>query len=230
MVTINPPRTNQQDSRLFEALSARRSSTRLEAALAAGTRPETVEPAVLVARCAVETDFYVRDMLTWAITRHPADITVPLLLAELRTAGSQARSQALHTLSKIGDARAWPEITADLLRDPDDEVARSAWRAAVVLVPEAEEKDLAETLVSQLGRGDREMQRSLSRALVEIGEAAEAALRTARTTGDPAAYAHAEATERLISDPDSTFELDVEKAKRIVALGELRRSELDADR
>jgi hypothetical protein len=87
------------------------------------------------ARRALEPDFYVRDMLTWALTRFPSEIIVPRLLAELRSERAQARSQALHTLSKIKDAGAWPTITRSLLRDADDEVARSAWRAAVALVP-----------------------------------------------------------------------------------------------
>ena len=62
----------------------------------------------LVARCAIEPNFYVRDMLTWALTRLPSEITVPRLIAELCSERAQARSQALHTLSKIKDARAWP--------------------------------------------------------------------------------------------------------------------------
>jgi hypothetical protein len=37
-----------------------------------------------------------------------------------------------------------------------------AWRAAVVLVPEGQEKDLAEELAVQLGRGDRQVQLSLT--------------------------------------------------------------------
>jgi hypothetical protein len=60
----------------------------------------------------------------------------------------QTRSQALHTLSKIRDARAWPAITRSLLRDRDDEVARSAWRAAAALVPEGQERELAEELAA----------------------------------------------------------------------------------
>jgi hypothetical protein len=58
-------------------------------------------------------------MLTWALTRFPSEITVPRLLAELLSERAQARSQALHTLSKIKDAGAWPAITGSLLRDPD---------------------------------------------------------------------------------------------------------------
>ena len=102
--------------------------TRLKAALAIGSNPEPDVVDTPVARCAIEPDFYVRDMLTWALTRLPSEITLPRLLAPLRSECAQARSQALHTLSKIKDAGAWPAITRSLLRDSNDEVAQSAWR------------------------------------------------------------------------------------------------------
>ena len=108
--------------------------TRLRAAMAAGSTPDPAIVEVLVERCGVDPDFFVRDMLTWALTRLPADLTVPRLTEELSSPFPQARSQALHTLSKIRDARARPFITAALLHDEEDEVARAAWRAAVVLV------------------------------------------------------------------------------------------------
>src|SRR5699024_5674366 len=151
------------------ALAAGESSTRLQAALAAGTHPDPVLVDELVARCAIEPDFFVRDMLTWALTRLPADRTDARLLSELWSERAQARSQALHTLSKIGDVAAWPAITRSLLRDRDEEVARSAWRAAVALVPDEQERELARELAALLGRGDRETQLSLSRALVALG-------------------------------------------------------------
>ncbi|WP_335990765.1 HEAT repeat domain-containing protein [Glycomyces sp. MUSA5-2] len=204
---------------LTGALAARDASVRLKAALAAGTEPDPALAEALIARCAVEPDFYVRDMLTWALTRLPADAVVPLLLAELASPNAQARAQALHTLSKVGDARAWPAITRDLLRDGDDEVARAAWRAAVVLVPDGGERALAEELAAQFGRGEREVQRSLSRALAALGEHAEPVLQAAMANEDPVVAAHAAATERLLRDPDAAFEPAVDAAKRLAALG-----------
>ncbi|WP_440088393.1 HEAT repeat domain-containing protein [Streptosporangium sp. LJ11] len=205
--------------RAFQGLEDDRPSVRLRAALAVGTTPDPRFVDKLIERCAVEPEFYVRDMLTWALTRHPASMTVPALLGEVRSERAQARSQALHTLSKIGDRRAWPAITPALLSDADDEVARSAWRAAVVLVPEGEEPELAVVLSTQLGRGERETQLSLSRALVALGEVIQPALRAATTDPDPRVRAHATATERLLRDPDAGFEFAIEQAKRVVALG-----------
>jgi HEAT repeat protein len=213
------------DTQLIAALTASDASTRLMAALAMGSNPEPSLVDTLVARCAIEPDFYVRDMLTWALTRLPSQITVPRLLVELRSERAQARSQALHTLSKIKDAGAWPAITQSLLRDSDDEVARSAWRAAVILVPEGQKQDLAEELAAQLGRGDRHVQLSLSRALVALGEeVVEPLLRKAMASDSPGVHAHASITERLLRAPDAGFELDVDEAKRVFALGKERKA------
>ncbi|MCM3662461.1 HEAT repeat domain-containing protein [Georgenia satyanarayanai] len=199
-----------------DALAHPDSSTRLRAALAAGTRPDPALVTALVHRCRTEPDFFVRDMLTWALTRHPAAATVPLLLTELRSTHSQARSQALHTLSKIGDHGVWPAIRA-AVHDPDDEAARSAWRAAVVLVPPGEESGLARELVRELGRGGHDTQRSLSRALVALGDAVAPAVEEATASSDPRVRAHAVATEALRRDPDSGFALA--EATRVVLTG-----------
>ncbi|MEV6307635.1 HEAT repeat domain-containing protein [Streptomyces sp. NPDC051840] len=206
-------------ARVLRALGADDASVRLRAAMTAGTAPDPSYIGTLVERCAVEPDFQVRELLTWALTRHAPSATVPVLVGELRSESAQARSQALHTLSKIGDRRAWPAITRELLTDADDEVARSAWRAATVLVPEGEEEDLTGVLVTQLGRGGREMRLSLSRALIALGEAARQVLRTATKDPDPEVRQHALATERLLRDPEAGYEFAVEEAKRIVALG-----------
>lgn len=208
------------DMNLITALNDENASTRLAAALAIGSNPQPSLVAILVARCAAEPDFYVRDVLTWALTRLPSEITVPKLVAELHSEEAQARSQALHTLSKIKDVAAWPAITRTLLRDPNDDVARSAWRAAVVLVPDGQKKDLAEELAAQLGRGNRQVQLSLSLAFVALGEdVIEPVLLKAATSNDPAVRAHASATERLLRDPNTSFELGVNEAKRIFLLG-----------
>ncbi|MER8090357.1 HEAT repeat domain-containing protein [Streptomyces sp. NPDC087532] len=213
------PKEDANTMRALQGLENNSSSVRLRAALAVGTTPDPEFIGKLIEQCAIEPEFYVREMLTWALTRHAASMTVPVLLDEVRSERAQARSQALHTLSKIGDRQAWPAITPALLSDADDEVARSAWRAAVVLVPEGEERELAVVLATQLGRGERETQLSLSRALIALGEVMLPALGAATRDLDPRVRAHAIATERLWRDPNAGFESAIEEAKRIVALG-----------
>ncbi|MEV0718744.1 HEAT repeat domain-containing protein [Asanoa sp. NPDC050611] len=185
--------------------------------MALGSNPDARLVDALVERCAVEPEFHVREMLTWALIRHEPAVTVPKLVDATRDGRPQARSQALHTLSKIGDRRAWPAITHALLTDADDEVARSAWRAAVVLVPDDKREELAKLLATQLGRGPRDTRLSLSRALIALGD--ETVLRAKRTAADPRVRQHAVATEELWRDPEAGFELAIDEAKRIVALG-----------
>jgi HEAT repeat protein len=219
VIPMTLPKEDTTTMRAVQGLENSSSSVRLQAALAVGTTPDPRFINKLIERCAIEPDFYVRDMLTWALTRHSSSMTVPKLIDELRSGRAQARSQALHTLSKIGDRQAWPAITRALLTDADDEVARSAWRAAVLLVPEGEEPELAGVLATQLGRGERATQLSLSRALIALGEVTMPPLRAATTDPDARVRQHAIATERLLRDPDAGFEFAIEEAKRIVALG-----------
>ena len=209
---------SNESEQLRRLLESDDSSVRLQAAMTAGTHPHPTLVAVLVLQCAIEADFSVREMLTWALVRHPSSLTVDLLLAELHSDIAQARSQALHSLSKIGDARAWPFITADLLEHEDAEIARTAWRAAAVLAPADARAGLAETLTSQLGRGDRGLRISLSRAFIELGPAADAALAAAIMRGTDDARIHALATQHLLREPDDGFESAIFEATRTLAL------------
>jgi len=215
---VNTTSHGGSNAHLVDALAAADPSVRLRAALSAGTRPDPRLTDTLVDRCAVEPDFFVRDMLTWALCRLPTGITVPRLVRELGSDTAQARSQSLHTLSKIGDRLAWPAVSA-LLHDEHDDVARSAWRAAVALVPPGDEAALAAGLATELGRGDQHMQLSLSRALVALGDVVVPVLDAAGTSSDPRVRAHAEATTQLCHDPDSGFTLAVETAKRVAVVG-----------
>ena len=216
LIDTNPAAVH---ARVTDALAAGDASVRLRAALAVGSDPDPGHLDPLVERCGVEPDFFVRDMLSWALTRLPPELVVPRLQRELGSARAQARSQALHTLSKIGDRSAWPWVSRDLLRDPDDEVARTAWRVAVLLVPEEDAPALADDLVGQLGRGDRAVQLSLSRALVALGDVVGSALEQAAAAADPAVAAHARATARLLADPETGLDAAVAEARRIVDLG-----------
>ncbi len=146
-------------------------SVRLKAALAAGTYPVPEFIEILISQCAHETDFFVRDTLSWALMRHNQEAVVEKLIPELNSPIAQSRSQAIHTFSKIGDKKYYPLITDELLFDVEDSVASTAWRAASVLVPDSEKPALVEKLITQLGRGDSDLQFALTRFLCAIGEA-----------------------------------------------------------
>ncbi|HJC85590.1 MAG TPA: HEAT repeat domain-containing protein [Candidatus Corynebacterium faecigallinarum] len=211
-------------TRVSRAFRTNDANVRLQAALAAGTDPSPQDVPALLAQCSVDPDFFVRDMLTWALSRHPAETIVPLLLTELRSDVPQARSQAMHTCSKIAAAHPEqaPTIWSDLTDGPndnllttlatstDDEVARATWRTAVGVVPSQDAAGLAGLLSTQLGRGDRELRRSLSRAFLALGAAAQPVLedlgRGDASASDLRRAAHARATLLLLRDPELSFD------------------------
>jgi HEAT repeat protein len=206
--------TGVATGQLAAALESGDVSVRLAAALRAGCHPLPDYVETLVQRCGVEPDFFVRDMLSWALIRNDRAAVVARLLAELGSTTPQARSQSLHTLSKIADPAVWPAITSDLLFDADDDVARAAWRTAAGLVPDASRGQLAQDLATQLGRGGREVRLSLSSALAMLGDAALPVLARAGASTDEVVRAHAAATLRLIEDPDAAFDDAVQEATR----------------
>lgn len=145
-------------------------SVRLKAALAAGTYPEDEFIEVLISQCAIEPDFFVRDTLSWALVRNDVSKVVKYLETELQSSNNQAKSQAIHTLSKIGDKANYRLITDDMLFDSDDFMAATAWRVASVLVPDNQKPELVKKLITQLGRGDSDTQFGLTRFLCALGE------------------------------------------------------------
>jgi len=193
---------------LEEHLKSPDQSIRLKAALAAGTYPNPDQIKILIQQCASETDFFVRDTLSWALMRHDQKEVVEHLKIELNSENTQARSQALHTLSKIGDKENYSLITRELLLDPDDFVASTAWRSASVLVPEKDKPALVEVLISQLGRGDSDTQFGLTRFLCAIGQPIVAPLMQAAQSSDEAVRTQAEFT--LIRFQ----EMELEKVKK----------------
>jgi len=184
-------------------------SVRLKAALAAGTYPNLDHIEVLIRQCASEADFFVRDTLSWALMRQDRPTVVQRLIPEMKSANPQSRSQALHTLSKIGDKNNYSLITTELLLDADDFVASTAWRSASVLVPDADKPALVEILISQLGRGDSDTQFGLTRFLCAIGEPIVAPLMHAAQSADETVRTQAEFT--LIR----FREMELEKVKKI---------------
>lgn len=217
---------NSEDRRaaLMAALRGATPSGRLQAALLAGTEPDPGLLATLIERCGVEPDFFVRETLTWALIQLPRTLVVPALRRQLDAPLPQARSQALHTLSKLVVPQAWAWVFPSLVNDPDDEVARTAWRVAVGVVPRGEEAHLTGTLLRHLGRGDADVKKSLSRALIDLAlldESLEPALIRARDTLLAEQRAHAGATLTLLADPGASFDGAYADARRKAGLAPL---------
>ena len=189
-------------------------SVRLKAALSAGTFPNPEYIDLLVAQCAHETDFFVRDTLSWALMRHDIPKVIERLKPELSSGIAQAKRQALHTLSKIGDKSFYSLITQDHLLDSDDNVAVTAWRAASVLVPNTDAAALTQVLITQLGRGDSDMQFDLTRFLCALGDCIVEPLREAAQSTRDEVRMHAEFTIIRYK------EMQLESAKKSTVGGE----------
>jgi HEAT repeat protein len=200
---------------LEPALGSHNSSQRLAAALAAGTRPDDSQIDILVQRCSVEPDFFVRDMLTWALLRHSTENLYPKLLDELNSPISQAKSQALHTLTKIAHPESWKHVSDDLIFSEDSEVARAAWRLAAKLSPESVQLTLATKLCQRLGKGDHDFKLSLSRALAQIGEKAQIPLVDLAKSETDEISTHAKFTLALIENPELGESYSINFARKL---------------
>jgi HEAT repeat protein len=169
-------------------------SVRLQAALTAGTYPEHEYIDVLIEQCRFETDFYVRDTMSWALMRNERNKVVEKLKLELQSSNPQAKSQAIHTFSKIGDKENFGLITNEMLFNENELIASTAWRAAVALVSDEQKSDLIEKLISQLGRGDSDLQFALTRSLCNLGKSIIEPLKLSATSDSEEVRLHAEFT------------------------------------
>ena len=200
---------------LAHALKSTDQSVRLKVALMAGTYPSSDFIETLVLRCEIEPDFFVRDMLTWALIRNDIPQVIKRLTEELQSEIPQARSQALHTLTKICDPSSYPLVSGNLLFDADDKVAMTAWRAASVLVPEEHVQKLIPALITQLGRGSFEIQFALSRAFCVLGDEILEPLEKLLLSPKTEISEHVAFTLRLLKNPFQERKLATDFAEKI---------------
>lgn len=200
------------------ALASTDQSVRLKAALMAGTYPTADFIETLVLRCEVEPDFFVRDMLTWALIRNDIPLVIERLTPELLSNIPQARSQALHTLTKIGYTSTYPLVSGNLLFDADDKVAMTAWRAASLLAPKDQIPRLIPALITQLGRGSFEIQFALSRAFCALGDVIVESLDPLTQSVNSKIQEHASFTIRLLKNPYQERKLATDFAEKLKLL------------
>lgn len=203
---------------LEAGLASTDQSVRLNVALMAGTYPIPDFIETLVLRCEIESDFFVRDMMTWALIRNDHVKVIERLKPELLSTKPQARSQSLHTLTKIGDKTTYPLVSKNLMFDSDDIVAMTAWRAASLLVPEDQVHILIPALLSQLGRGSFDVQVALSKSLCNLGDAIIEPLAKAGKSENEVIQEHVAFTWRLFKNPELARKLASDFAERVKAL------------
>lgn len=160
--------------------------TRQRAALALGplVRPELAGR--LAAHLWSEPDFFVRETLTWLLTRIPRQALAEALGA-LCDERSQVRHDAVHLIGKIADPSAVSAVLP-LTADADDAVAA---KARFVLTRLGDPSAIP-ALTAYLGRGDDAQRTALTRDLASFGEAALPHLHHALGHGAPRVREHAE--------------------------------------
>ncbi|GGC54766.1 hypothetical protein GCM10011410_03950 [Hoyosella rhizosphaerae] len=195
---LEPTGSAEVDDALLGLVNADR-DVRQAAALTLGKLAHRAATPELVARLWTEQDFFVRETLSWAVTR-VADAATPLLLNALAGADTSARVQALHVLSKIADPATTDAILPLASSDDLDVAAKARWALTRIGDPRA-----IPALAAHLGVGDDSTRNGLTRDLASFGEAAVPTLLAALTKGEPHLRRHAaEVLCRLGPDADST--------------------------
>lgn len=215
-------------SDLAEQLSDPDRSVRNTAALEIGSKSEAACAHVLVEALWAEPDFFVRETMTWAVTRME-EATQPAVLAAIKPDRSpEVRVQALHVLSKFAN----PETVGVLLpyvTDPDEVVARKArWALGRIREPRA-----VAHLVALLGGHGLEERNALTSDVAAFGSVAVPALVEALAADDQVVRRHAADILCHIGHPDAEDAAEalgaaVENSESpvavsaLMALGELR--------
>nr|WP_017593346.1 HEAT repeat domain-containing protein [Nocardiopsis potens] len=201
---------------------------RIAAALAIGRRAEAGLAHALAEALWAEPDFFVRETMTWAVTR----LGEAALPAVVDAAGPGrppgVRAQALHVLSKFADPET-VDVLLGYITDPDPAVARkSRWALGRIGEPRAvphlvallgadgdEERNALTDVVSEFGSGavpslvgalgadDRKVRRHAADVLCHIGH--------------PGAEGAARALGEAVEDADPQVAVAA-----LMALGELR--------
>ena len=139
---------------------------RLHAVMALGQMANVAALPALLARLSAEPDFFVRDNVSWALLRI-GDAAVLPLIAMLDDTDHVVRYHAVHSLSKLADARAVEALIATL-DDTDLHVAQKA----IYALGRIRDARALPALTSRLGNGSREAKNALHDALVAFGATA----------------------------------------------------------
>jgi HEAT repeat protein len=183
---------------LIEKLSDPDRTVRNTAALAIGSQAESECADVLVETLWAELDFFVRETMTWAVTRLEDGTRPAVLAAAGPDQAPHVRVQALHVISKFAN----PETVDAVLpyvTDPDEAVARKArWALGRIGEPRA-----VPHLIALLGSHGIEERNALTDDVAAFGSAAVPALVAALESDDQVVRRHAADILCYIGHPDA---------------------------
>lgn len=142
-----------------------------------------------------EDDFFVRETLTWVLTRTPTTAT-EAAIAALADGSASIRLQALHVLSKIADPDSAAAVAAHLADEDPAVVDKARWALARIGDP-----SVVPLLIDQLGQTDLAGRDSMTTTLAQLGPAAVPSLASALGEADPSVRAHAADVLCFIGSP-----------------------------
>lgn len=228
MPTSPPQNGTMSAAELLEKLSDPDRSVRNTAALAIGSQAETGCAGALVDALWAEQDFFVRETMTWAVTRLEEATRPAVLSAVGADRPREVRVQALHTVSKFANPET-VDVVLPYVTDPDGAVARKArWALGRIKEPRA-----VPHLLALLGEQDIEERNALTDDVAAFGSAAVPSLIAALGADDHAVRQHAADILCYIGHPDAEGAADALGAAvadsesrvamaALMALGELR--------
>lgn len=142
-----------------------------------------------------ESDFFVRETLTWVLTRTPGP-AAEAATAVLTEGDTGTRLRALHLLSKLADSDTVTAV-ARYIADPNPLVADKArWALARIGDP-----SVISLLVDQLGDPDLATRDAMTNTLAHFGSAAAPTVLMALVADDPSIRAHAADVLCFIGSP-----------------------------
>jgi len=150
---------------LIEQLHHLDRNVRSQAALDLGKLGDARLSDVLVHALYNETDFYVREDITWALVRM-GDAAVQPLIDLLQHPNPSARHHAAHVLGKIGDSRA-VDALIDALQDTDVTVLSKT----IFTLGQLGDVKAVPAIVQLLGHEHHEVQTTVTNALERFGAA-----------------------------------------------------------
>lgn len=214
--------TDQTITKLTRELTSGDVFDRFDAASLIGIHRVSGAADALVSRLGAESDCQVRERITWA-TVQVIDAALPGVLRQLVEGDEPTRKQAAHVLSKTGRPE-FAELLADVVNDPDPDVAIKGYRAA----SQTGNPAVLPMLAARLGDGDALQKDQLTNALVVFGTDSVDVLVAALADEDAAVRAHAaESLGYLGREADPalaalvTATTDADEAVRVVATSAL---------